>query len=189
MISIDEARLEALRLSAEYHTAQDRSIPRGTSGADPIIATAVDLVAWLRARPASIRVGNPTVSDGGNPAVSGPATRSGDDMAVTVKDSDFSVTYPAPEGLDSKGAEVQDTITITTDDTAGEILAQQPAAANGSTDFLIGTPGTVQITWSDGNISFADTVNVTPGDVASIVVGAPTVNATDPNAAPAAPSA
>jgi hypothetical protein len=189
VIGIDEARLEALRLAAEYHTAQDRGIPRNTSGADPMIQTAGELAAWLRARPASIRVGNPTVSAGGNPAVSGPATR-GADMAVNVKDSDFSITYPAPEALDSKGFQVADAITLTTDDTAGAFLTQQPANADGSTTFLIvGVPGAVQLTWSDGNLSNADTVNVLTGDAASIVVGAPVVNATDPNAAPDAPTA
>lgn len=94
-------------------------------------------------------------------------------MAVTIKDTDVA-TYPAASETDSKGFPVTgDTITVA-EDSAGTVvtLTQNP---DGSAAFTAVGPGSAQVSWTDGTLSFADTINVTPGDAASLVVGAPVV--------------
>jgi hypothetical protein len=168
-----EARTEGLRAAAVITAGRRKGACCCAGAADPVIELAGRLSDWLLSRPASIRVGDPVISAQGNPALHGPATRTGADMAVTIKDSQIA-TYPAPEALDSKGFEVTDAITVTTDDTAGALVTQVNND-DGTVSFTAVAPGAVQITWSDGAISFVDTLNVTTGDAAQIVVGAPAV--------------
>lgn len=175
MQDIDAARFEGLTLAVELHAARDRERdpfdPRTLP--DRVIDTAGQFAGWLLARPASIRVGNPVITRQGSSAPPVPAVRSGADMAVTMKDTD-NADYPAPEALDTKGFEVTDTITLTTDDTAGAIVTQTNNP-DGSTRLAGVAPGAVQVTWSDGTLSFVDTLNVTAGDAAQIVVGPPVI--------------
>lgn len=168
------ARIEGLRAAAVITAGRRKGACCCAGTADPVIELAGRLSNWLLSRPASIRAGDPVISEQGNPATLGPATRTGADMAVTIKDSQIA-TYPAPEARDSKGFEVADTITVTTDDTAGAFVSQQDNE-DGSVAFSAVAPGAVQITWSDGNLSFADTLNVVAGDAAQIVVGEPVVS-------------
>lgn len=168
-----EARIEGLRAAAVITAGRRKGACCCTGTADPVIDLAGRLSDWLLSRPASIRVGNPVISEQGNPATLGPATRSGADMAVVMKDSQIA-TYPAPEAFDSKEFEVADTITVTTDDAAGAFVTQV-SNDDGSVAFTAVAPGAVQVTWSDGTINFVDTLNVVPGDAATIVVGAPVI--------------
>lgn len=167
------ARIEGLRAAAVITAGRRKGACCCAGSADAVIGLAGQLSTWLLSRPASIRVGDPVISEQGNPAQHGPATRTGADMAVSIKDSQIA-TYPAPEALDSKSFEVADTITVTTDDTAGAFVTQV-LNDDGTTSFTAVAPGAVQITWSDGVINFVDTLNVTTGDAAQIVVGAPVV--------------
>lgn len=175
MTGIDptEARIEGLRAAAAITAGRRKGACCCAGTADPVIDLAGHLSDWLLSRPASIRVGDPVISEQGNPATLGPATRTGADMAVSIKDSQIA-TYPAPEALDRKEFEVADTITVTTDDTAGAFVTQV-SNDDGTTSFRAVAPGAVQITWSDGVINFVDTLNVTTGDAAQIVVGAPVI--------------
>lgn len=93
-------------------------------------------------------------------------------MAVTMADSQIA-TYPAPEAEDSKGFPVSDTITVS-EDSAGAVVALVDNA-DGTATLTAVAPGAAQVTWTDGVISFADTINVVAGGAASIVVGAPTI--------------
>lgn len=102
-------------------------------------------------------------------------------MALTMKDSQIA-TYPAPEALDSKGFEVSDTITVS-EDSAGAVVALV-SNEDGTSTFTAVAPGAAQVSWTDGTISFSDTINVTAGDAATIVVGAPEVT----DQAPPAPA-
>lgn len=167
MKDIDAARLRGLELAVQLFAGSGRTTDR-------VIAAGGEFSAWLLARPASIRVGDPVITAPGDPAVRTIATRTGDDMAASMKDTDISADYPAPEALDSLGFQVVDAITITTDDPDGAVVTRTDGG-DGSVSFAPVAPGAVQITWSDGIKSFADTLNVTPGDVASIVVGPPVI--------------
>lgn len=95
-------------------------------------------------------------------------------MAVTIKDTQVA-TYPAPEALDSKGFEVADTITVTSDDPDGAVVTQVNND-DGSVTFSAVAPGAAQVTWSDGTLSKVDTLQVVAGDAAQIVVGEPVVS-------------
>lgn len=174
MRDIDAARSEALERAVKLHA--------GCDGAhDPfderppherVLHTAGEFLReWLLARPARITVGDPVISEQASPARSFSSTR-GADMAVTMKDSQIA-TYPAPEADDSKGFAVADAITVS-EDSGGAVVALV-TNPDGSAVLTAVAPGAAQVTWTDGVLSFSDTVNVTPGDAATIVVGAPTI--------------
>lgn len=183
MPDIDECRAEGLRLAVELHSRQDFA----TGGYDgdtarKILADAAQFSTWLISRPAKIKVGDPVITEQDRPGHFFPLNRTGADMAVTIKDTDVA-TYPAPEAEDSKGFEVSDTITVSEDSAGATVsLVSNP---DGTATVTAVAPGAAQVTWTDGTISFSDTVNVTAGDAATIVVGAPTIT----SQAPAAPSA
>jgi hypothetical protein len=178
---IDWFRSEGLRLAVQLFAHQEhKDDPSRDSLTERVIDTGGHFAAWLGARPARISVGDPVITDQGHPAQQVPLNRTGADMAVTIKDTQIA-TYPAPEALDSKGFEVSDTITVS-EDSAGAVVAMT-ANADGTTSFAAVAPGAAQVSWTDGTLSFADTINVTAGDAASIVVGAPVVT----DQAPATP--
>jgi hypothetical protein len=183
MPDIDEARAEALHLSVELHAAADPGDPFSGHPLDErVIETAGRFASWLLARPVRIKVGNPVISEQADPARFLPFHRTGADMAVTMTDSQIA-TYPAPEALDSKGFEVADAITVS-ESSAGAVVALVDNA-DGTATLTAVAPGASQVTWTDGTISFSDTVNVTDGPAATIVVGAPVIT----DQAPAAPPA
>lgn len=169
-------RLEGLKAAValsgplEHEHGQRRDC--GCDELEPVLHAAGVFAAWLSERAVRIRVGNPTITEQGHPARHLPLHR-GADMAVTMTDGQIA-TYPAPEAVDSKGFPVADTITITTDDSAGAIVTQV-SNDDGSVAFTGVGPGAVQVTWSDGTLVFADSINVTTGAAASLVVGAPVV--------------
>ena len=102
-------------------------------------------------------------------------------MAVTLLDTQ-QATYPAPSEDDSKGFPVSgDTITIT-EDSAGAVVALT-VNPDGSAVFAAVAPGSAQASWTDGTLSFVDTITVTTGAVASLVVGEPVI-ADEPAAVP-----
>lgn len=180
---IDWFRSEGLRLAVQLFADQDHKDDQSRDRlAERVIDTGGHFAAWLGARPARISVGDPVITDQGHPAQQVPLNRTGADMAVTIKDTQIA-TYPAPEGLDSKGFQVSDTITVS-EDSAGAVVAMT-ANADGTTSFAAVAPGAAQVSWTDGTLSFSDTINVTAGDVASIVVGAPVVTDQPPATPPA----
>jgi len=163
-----DPRSEALRLAVALYALR----PHDDLTTDAVLLAAGKFTQWLTARPASIRVGDPVITAQGHPGHPHPLTRTGPDMAVTMKDTD-NATYPAAEELDSKGFPVQGAVTVS-EDSNGAVVAMT-ANDDGTTTFAGFAPGAAQVTWTDGTISFADTINVTAGDAATIVVGAPTI--------------
>ena len=91
-------------------------------------------------------------------------------MAVTMLDTD-QATYPAPAEADSLGFPVTgDTITIA--ESSGGTVVSMTQPGDGTVVFAAVAPGTVQVSWTDGALSFTDTIDVTAGAAASLVVGA-----------------
>jgi hypothetical protein len=173
MPDINECRAEGLRLAVELHSRQDFSLGFYSGDtAGRILGDAAQFALWLESRPARIKVGNPVITEQGHPARRFPLNRTGADMAVTIKDSQIA-TYPAPEAEDSKGFPVSDTITVS-EDSAGAVVALV-SNPDGTAVCTAVAPGAAQVTWTDGTISFSDTINVTAGDAATIVVGEPTI--------------
>ena len=58
---------------------------------------------------------------------------------------------------------------------------------DGSAVFAAVAPGSAQASWTDGVLSFTDTLTVTTGAVASLVVGEPVIT-DEPAAAPPEPT-
>lgn len=161
-------RLESLRLAVGLYAHREQDDFTG----DAVLHAAGEFARWLTAPAARIRVGDPVITEQGRPAVHLPLRRTGPDMAVTMKDTQVA-TYPAASEADSKGFPVTDPVVIA-EDSGGTVvtLAQNP---DGTSAFTGVAPGTAQVSWTDGTLVFADTINVTPGDAATIVVGAPVV--------------
>ncbi len=88
-------------------------------------------------------------------------------MSVTMTDAQ-TVSY-AVEPEDSRGFQVADTITWSSDDN-GAVLTVTPAADGLSCVFAAVAPGTATITASDGTLSASDLITVTTGAVASLVL-------------------
>ncbi len=106
-------------------------------------------------------------------------------MAVTLTDTQ-QAAYPAPSETDSKGFPVTgDTITIA-EDSAGAVVALT-VNPDGSSVFAAVAPGSAQVSWTDGTLSFVDTITVTAGAAATLVVGEPVIS-DEPPAAPPAPA-
>jgi len=162
-------RLDALSLAVDIYSRRT-----GFYTGWEVRRAADEFLLFLTLDPAvTLTVGDPVITSQADPTVTLPLTRTGADMAVTMTDGD-QATYPAASETDSAGFPVTgDTITIT-EDSAGAVVAltQNP---DGSAVFAAVAPGAAQVTWTDGTISFSDTINVTTGAVASLVVGAPVI--------------
>ena len=177
MTDIRELRHQALVLAVELFTNRPQdSYDEGRA----VVRAAGEFVRWLTDPAVTLTVGDPAVAEEANPAVHLPLTR-GADMAVSLTDTQ-QATYPAPSETDSKGFPVSgDAITIA-EDSAGAIVALT-VNPDGSAVFAAVAPGSAQVSWTDGVLSFADTINVTTGAVANLVVGEPVI-ADEPAAAP-----
>ena len=88
-------------------------------------------------------------------------------MSVTMTDSQ-EVTYTV-EPEDSKGIAVSDTLTWSSDD-GGAFVTLTPSADTLSCLFAAVAPGTANISVTDGTLSGADSIVVTAGPVASLVL-------------------
>lgn len=88
-------------------------------------------------------------------------------MSVTMTDAQ-QVTYTC-EPEDSKGFQVSDTLTWSSDD-AGAVLTVTPSADGLSCVFAAVAPGTATISVTDGTLSGSDLITVTPGGVATLVI-------------------
>jgi hypothetical protein len=164
-----DRRIALAEATALVATGSDR--PRGWIG------DAQDAYDFLRKRtsltPAAIRVGPALIADQSDPTVTRPAPGRGPGMPTVITDTQIA-TYPAAEDVDSKGFDVPGTITLTDDDTAGAIVTRTDNS-DGTTSFSAVAPGTVNLTWTDGTLTFTDTLEVDPGAPASIQVGAPVI--------------
>jgi hypothetical protein len=173
---IDACRELGLTLAVELHAALDQRLPPDRHSIDEcVIETAGQFAAWLLARPDHLRL-IPAPFTFQQPAYSGPAvlTQIGaNGMSVTMTDTQ-EVSY-AVEAEDSKGVQVSDTLTWSSDD-AGAVVTVTPSADGLSCVFAAVAPGAATITVTDGTLSGSDLITVTAGPVASLVLtpGVPT---------------
>ena len=180
MTDISPQRAEALRLAVELYSHR----PKDDCISHRVLCAAGEFTGWLTARPVTLTVGDPVIAEEANPPVHLPLKR-GADMAVTLTDTQ-QAAYPAPSETDSKGFPVTgDTITIT-EDSAGAVVALT-VNPDGSSVFAAVAPGSAQVSWTDGTLSFVDTITVTTGAAASLVVGEPVIS-DEPPATPPAPA-
>ena len=168
MTTPGEARELGLRLAVELHAALDTSSPFAPPAPERVIDTAGQFAGWLLARPRRLRLRPaPFTFTEGAPGPGTP-TKTGDDgMSVTMTDSE-QVTY-ACEPEDSKGFEVADALTWSSDDN-GAVVTVTPAADGLSCNFAAVAPGSANITVTDGTLSGSDLITVTAGPVASLVL-------------------
>lgn len=134
---------------------------------------------WLRQReslfPVHLTVGDPTVAPQDDPSAGVPATRTGEDMAVTMTDTQQAL-YPPAQAVDSKGFDVpSDAITVT--ESSGGTVVALTQNADGSALFVAVAPGAATATWTDTEgQTFQDSINVTPGAAVGVSVGEPTIS-------------
>ena len=88
-------------------------------------------------------------------------------MSVSMTDSQ-EVTYTC-EPLDSKGIEVSDTLTWSSDD-GGAVVTLTPSDDTLSCLFAAVAPGTANISVTDGTLSGADVITVVAGGVATLTL-------------------
>jgi hypothetical protein len=179
MADISSPRDEALRLAVELYSR--RLTDDCISGR--VLQVAGEFTEWLTARPVTLTVGDPVISEQANSAKHFPLVRTGENMAVTMTDTQ-KATYPAPNEADSKGFPITGDAVAIAESSGGAVVALT-VNPDGTSVFSAVAPGAAQISWTDGTVSFADTINVTPGGVASIVVGPPVIEEQAPPAPPA----
>jgi hypothetical protein len=159
-------RSEALRLAVDLYAGQQHDVLHG------VLHSADEFLTYLTAAAAAITVGDPVIAEQDNPARHLTLNR-GADMAISLIDTQ-QATYPAPSETDSRGFPVTGDVITIAESSGGTVVAltQNP---DGSATFAAVAPGSVQVSWTDGVLSFADTLNVTAGVAASLVVGAPVI--------------
>ena len=179
MADISPERLEALRLAVELYSRRPKD-DYCISGR--VVQAAGEFIELLTARPVTLTVGDPVVAPQADPAYHLPLKRTGEDMAVTMADTD-QATYPAPSEADSKGFPVTGDVITIAESSGGAVvtLTQNP---DGSATFAAVAPGSAQVSWTDGTLSFIDTLTVTAGPPVTLVVGPPVI---EPQPAPPAP--
>jgi hypothetical protein len=175
-LSNTRLRLEALSLAVAMYASQTDFT------GEAVLHAAGEFLEFATARPVSLTVGRPVTASQANPGIRWPAHQTGDDMAVTMTDTQ-QCTYPAPSETDSKGYPVTgDTITVA--ESSGGTVVQMTQNADGTTTFVAVAPGSSQVSWTDGTLSYADTINVTAGAAATLSVGQPVIE-NQPAPAPA----
>lgn len=166
---IDQCRAEGLKLAVQLLAAEEHDPGERDHLAERVIETAGRFSCWLLARPHRLRlIPSRFTFEQGSPGPGQPTTTTGDDgMSVSMSDTQ-EVTY-AVEAEDSKGFQVADTLTWSSDD-AGAVVTVTPAADGMSCVFAAVAPGTATISVTDGTLSASDLITVTPGAVASLVL-------------------
>lgn len=160
-------RLESLKLAVELYAAR----PHDDFTGQAVTHAAGEFAKWLAEPAAKIHVGTPVISEQDNPAVHLPLHR-GADMAIVMTDTQ-QATFPAAQEADSLGFPVTDPVAIA-EDSGGTVVALTQND-DGTSVFKAVAPGTAQLSWTDGTLVFAESVNVTPGKAATIVVGDPVI--------------
>jgi hypothetical protein len=172
-------RLEALRLAVALYARREQDDFTG----DAVIHAAREFLDWLTARPAHITLHGPVITAQGNPARTLPLKRSGASMAVTMTDTD-QAAYTVSE-TDSRGFPVTGDAITWTESSAGAVVTTDGTSGV----FVAVAPGTVQITATDGTLTASDTINVTAGSAAALVLGTAVVTPAPAVTEPPAPTA
>jgi hypothetical protein len=161
--ALTRLRSESLRLAVDLYAG--RSFIPVEEG---VIATAGLFLGWLDAKPRRLVLTvSPITFEQGHPALHHRTKRTGDKMSVTMTD-DQEVTYSV-QAQDDKGNAVGDTLTWSSDD-AGAVVTLTPSADTLSCLFASVNPGTANISVTDGTLSAADSIVVTAGAAASLVL-------------------
>jgi hypothetical protein len=161
---IDRLRYEAIRVAADVYAG------RGSSWTDEEVVASAGffLTQWLDARPVRLVLTvSPITFEQGHPALHHRTKRTGDKRSVTMTD-DQEVTYSV-QAEDDKGQPVGDTLTWSSDDN-GAVVTLTPSADTLSCVFAAVDPGTANISVTDGTLSAADSIVVTAGAAASLVL-------------------
>ncbi len=165
--------MEGLRLAVELHAIRDTS-PMWQPLPELVTETAGRFAEGLLARPYRLTLRPaPFTFPQGAPGPGIPTRTIGvREMSVTMTDAQ-QVSY-ACEPEDSKGVQVSDTLTWSSDD-GGAVLTLTPSDDTLSCVFAAVAPGTATISVTDGTLSGSDLITVTPGGVAALVItpGAP----------------
>ena len=163
MTKADALRHEVLDLAV--------SLFSGTgTGAVTTTRAAETFLAWLTAPPARLVLRRPALTFGqGSPGPGIPTVirNQGGIMSVSMSDTQQVAYTVEPE--DSRGFQVADTLTWS-EDSAGAVVAMTASADGLSAEFVAVAPGTANISVTDGTLSGADLITVTPGAVASLVL-------------------
>jgi hypothetical protein len=172
-----DRRLQALRLAVDLYAGREHDELHA------VLHAADEFLRYLTARAAVLTVADPVIAEQATPSQHIPFTR-GADMAITITDTQ-QATYPAPSEADSRGFPVTgDVITIA--ESSGGTVVALTKNPDGSATFAAVAPGSAQVSWTDNTLSFADTINVTAGAAATLVVGAPVIAEQPPAAPPSA---
>lgn len=167
----DLGRIDLLRIAA-LQAAASRPVwragrPEGV--AEAVMAEAGQyLREWLDAKAVHVsRAPLPIkVSDQGTtPPNWAPISRRHPRMEV-INDGQ-NILYPPRTATDAKGFTVEGGVAFTTDDDAAQQFTTRTDNPDGSTQLSAKAPGTVQVTWTAGTDSLADTLNITTGDAVS----------------------
>lgn len=170
-MDVNRARILSLKLATELHAAIDISLTPFDQrpSAERVLETAGLFTRWLTERPHRLHL-RPASFTFQQPAFPGPAvhTKTGDHgMSVSMTDAQ-EVTYTC-EPEDSKGVQVSDTLTWSSDD-GGAVVTLTPSDDTLSCVFAAVAPGTANISVTDGTLNGVDVITVTPGGVASLVL-------------------
>lgn len=167
----EDSRLEALTLALEW------SHQHNTVAPGEIIKLAGQMYRFLTGTlPVRLRITNGSVS---TQDLSAPAPTGG--TAMQIHDNQqFDIVVDA---LDSKGQEVADAFTATSDNEAA--LTVVPGADGKTFTLVAGLPGSAVVTVSDGSgLSVTEAVDVVPGGAATISITEGAVSEQPPAAPP-----
>lgn len=163
---IDILRMEALRAAV---SARDWPPRPGREHVDGVLHDAgAYLAEWLDAKPARVSrdpIAIKVSDQGTNPPNWAPISRRHPRMEV-INDGQ-NILYPPRTATDAKGFTVEGGVAFTTDDDAAQQFTTRTDNPDGSTQLSAKAPGTVQVTWTAGTDSLADTLNITTGDAVS----------------------
>jgi hypothetical protein len=131
---------------------------------DTVTGYATTFLGWLSGARLVITA-DPVTYTQGNPAISQATSFRGGRVQLT----DTQQVTLTVEARDSKGFDTSDTLTWTSSDDT--VVSLQPSADTLSCLCVAGNPGLgCVITVTDGTISGTDSIDVTPGGVASLVI-------------------
>ena len=156
-------RLEGLRAAALLYSGRHDEYT-----GEMVLHAAGEFTNWLSEHAARLTLTvSPITFEQGHPVRHHHTQRTGENMAVQLTDTQ-QVSY-AVAADDSKGFAVADTLTWS-EDSNGAVVALTASADGSSAEFVAVAPGAAQITVTDGTLTASDTINVTAGAVASLVL-------------------
>jgi hypothetical protein len=170
-----DLRVVALSQAALLHKEIFPEEAAGSSlagAARRVLSTATIFLTWLE-KPSFIKIVVGAIIDQKSKKPTG--TIYGGQGVMQLHDNeqvDLTVTE-----TDAKGVSLQDTLTWTSDDTAGTIVTLKVSTDTQTCTVVAGTPGSAVVTVTDGTLSATLAVDVIPGAATAITItpGTPVV--------------